>query len=167
MCYRIRLAFADVVPDGKLSGEVEADETYIGGKAKGKGRAYVGSKTPVVSLIERGGNVCSTVMQNERVSSAAVSEVLKANIEPTARLHTDDSGIYTEPGKAFASHDTVCHKAKEYARTEETSRVVTTKAAEGFFGNGKRSLEGTHHAVSKKYLPLYRAELDYKYNTRK
>lgn len=168
MCHRIRFAMADLAPVGKLDGEVEADETYIGGKARGKGRGYVGNKVAVVSLVERGGRVRSKVMPEKHVSSASVGELLKEHVAPTAHLNTDESPIYTESGKTFASHETVCHKDEEYARTDTVSgRVVTTNAAEGYFGNSKRSLDGTHHHISKTHLPLYIAELDYKYNTRK
>ena len=86
----------------------------------------------------------------------------------TAVLNTDESPVYTKAGKAYAAHDTVNHKDKEYSRDDEdTGRKATTNAAEGFFGNAKRSLDGTHHHVSGKHLGLYFAEIDYKYNTRK
>lgn len=57
LCHRIRFALKDTVPGsgGMLTGTVEADELYVGGKRRGKGRGYVGNKTPVVSLVERGG----------------------------------------------------------------------------------------------------------------
>jgi transposase-like protein len=168
LCHRIRFALKDVVPaaGGKLGGTVEADETYIGGKKRGHGRAYVGNKTPVVSLIERGGRVRSTVV--EKVTGAALDRLLKAHIHQSAHLNTDESPAYRETGKAFASHDTVNHSIEEYSRHDKaTGRRASTNTAEGFFGNTKRSLDGTHHHVSGKHLPLYLAELDYKYNTRK
>jgi transposase-like protein len=62
LCHRIRFALMDMFPLSKLGGTIEADETYIGGKTRGKGRAYKGNKTPVVSLIERGGRVRSRVV---------------------------------------------------------------------------------------------------------
>ncbi len=62
----------------------------------------------------------------------------------------------------------VNHSVEEYARHDRlTGRLATTNTAEGFFGSTKRSIDGTHHHVSRKHLPLYLAELDYKYNTRK
>lgn len=168
LCHRIRFALKLPVPasDGKLTGAVEADETYIGGKRRGRGRGYVGNKTPVVALVERGGRVRSTAV--EKVTGAALDSLLKAHIDEAAHLNTDEAAAYTEPGKAFASHDTVNHSAEEYSRHDEaTGRHATTNTAEGFFGNSKRSIDGTHHHVSRKHLPLYLAELDYKYNTRK
>jgi transposase-like protein len=167
LCHRIRFALKETFPvDDKLTGTVEADETWIGGKVRGKGRAYTGNKTPVVSLIERGGRVRSTVV--EKVTGAALDRLLKAHIDRAAHLNTDESAVYTKTGRDFASHDVVNHAAEEYARHDvDTGRLATTNTAEGFFGNSKRSLDGTHHHVSGKHLPLYLAELDHKYNTRK
>jgi hypothetical protein len=168
LCQRIRFALKEVLPGaiGKLDGTVEADETYIGGAKRGRGRGYVGNKTAVVSLIERGRRVRSTVV--EKVSGPALDKLLKAHIHLSAHLNTDESPIYAKTGKDFASHDTVNHSQEEYGRRDEaTGRHATTNTAEGFFGNTKRSLDGTHHHVTAKKLPLYLAELDYKYNTRK
>lgn len=93
--------------------------------------------------------------------------MLKKHVAESANLNTDESPLYKKPGKAFASHDTVNHSIKEYARQDVSGRLATTNTAEGFFGNSKRSLDGTHHHVSGKHILLYLAELDYKYNTRK
>lgn len=165
MCHRIRFTLQDIMPADKLDGTVEADETYIGGKKRGMGRRYVGNKTPVVSLVERGGRVRSTVVH--KVTGKNLDTLLKRHVSSSAHLNTDEAPIYTKPGKAFASHDTVNHHREEYVRYDESGRLATTNTAEGFFGNSKRSLDGTHHHVSGKHLPLYLAELDYKYNTRK
>lgn len=168
MCQRIRYALATDPgggPPDKLEGTVEADETYIGGKARGKGRGYVKNKTPVVSLVERGGRVRSLVIRGD-LDSGRMSGILLRHVSLSAHLNTDESALYTERGRSFASHRTVNHSREEYARTDETGRRVTTNTAEGFFGNAKRSLDGTHHHVSGKYLGLYMAELDHKYNTR-
>lgn len=168
LCHRIRFALKEVVPasGGKLDGTVEADETYVGGKVRGKGRRYVGNKAPVVALVERGGRVHSTMV--ERVNGASLERLLKAHVATSAHLNTDESPVYTKAGAAFASHDTVNHRMEEYSRRDDlTGRVATTNTVEGFFGNTKRSIDGTHHSVSRKHLPLYLAELDYKYNTRK
>lgn len=163
MCQRIRFALMDILPTDKLDGTVEADETYIGGKKRGMGRRYTGNKTAVVSLVERGGRVRSQVAK--KVTGDIMGRLLKQNISESARLNTDESPLYKKAGKTFASHDSVNHSLEEYGRYE-AGRLVTTNTVEGFFGNAKRSLDGTHHNVSAKYLPLYLAELDYKYNTR-
>ena len=163
MCHRIRFALQDIMPVDKLGGAVEADETYIGGVKRGMGRRYTGNKTTVVSLVERDGRVRSQVAP--KLSGKALDEILKRHVSKDARLYTDESTIYTKPGKRFRSHKTVNHGEEEYVRYERGERV-TTNTVEGFFGNTKRSIDGTHHHVSGKHLPLYLAEFDYKYNTR-
>ena len=72
---------------------------------------------------------------------------------------------YNKPGQRFASHFRVNHSQKEYAYFDYRAgrRTVTTNTGEGFFGNSKRSLDGTHHNVSPQHLYLYVAELDFKY----
>ena len=166
LCHRIRYALKDTGPSGFLGGEVEADETYIGGKAKGKGRGYTGNKIAVVSLVERGGEVRSTVAQ--RVTGKTIDTLLTRHVSPDAHLNTDESPLYKKAGKRFASHATVNHSAEEYGYFDhQTGRSVTTNTVEGFFGNTKRSIDGTHHQVSRQHLHLYTAELDFKYNTRK
>jgi hypothetical protein len=155
----------DLFPDGKLGGTVEADETYIGGRIKGRGRAYKKNKTPVVSLVERGGRVRSRIV--DMVTGTAITRLLKENVAETARLNTDESPLYGRAGKGFASHDKVNHRDEEYSRFDhKTGRLATTNTVEGFFGNSKRSLDGTHHHISRKHTNLYLAELDHKYNTR-
>jgi transposase-like protein len=165
MCHRIRFSLSDLAPADKLTGTVEADETHVGGKARGKGRGYVKNKTPVVSLIERGGRVRSQVV--DRVNGKAITKILKKHVASSAHLNTDESPIYAAVGKTFASHDTVNHRTEEYARKDKSGRLATTNAAEGFFGNSKRSIDGTHHHISRKHTDLYFAEIDHKYNTRK
>ena len=165
MCHRIRFALQEIEPTEQLSGTVEADETYIGGKKRGFGRRYIGNKTAVVSLVERGGRVRSHVVN--KVTGEALGRLLKQHVAKSAHLNTDESPLYRKTAKLFASHDTVNHSIEEYARQDKSGRLATTNTAEGFFGNSKRSLDGTHHHVSGNHIPLYLAELDYKYTTRK
>ncbi len=169
MCQRIRFALMDIEQSNKLGsggGTVEADETYIGGVKRGMGRRYVGNKAVVMSMVERGGDVRSRVVN--KVTGDVLDRLLKQHVARSAHLNTDESPLYTKAGAKFASHDTVNHGEEEYVRHDKKSgRTATTNTAEGFFGNSKRSLDGTHHHVSRKYLPFYLAELDFKYNTRK
>ena len=133
---------------------------------RGKGRGYAKNKTPVVSLVERGGDVRSHVV--DHVTGESITSLLRSNVDVKAVLNTDQSPVYVAIGKEFAAHDVVNHSVEEYARDDKkTGRKATTNAAEGFFGNSKRSLDGTHHHISKQHAHLYFSELDYKYNTRK
>ena len=92
MTHRIRHALQEPVFKDKLSGTIEADETYVGGKTRGHGRHFMGNKVPVVSLVERGGRVRSQVMR--RVTGKNLKEVLKSNVEPSATIMTDDFRAY-------------------------------------------------------------------------
>lgn len=167
LCHRIRYALKDVSPGSPLTGEVEMDETYVGGKKRGKGRGYTGNKVAVVALVQRGGDVRSTVADG-RVTGATVNKLLDRHVSPDAHLNTDESPLYRKAAERVASHATVNHSAEEYAYYDYRSgRTVTTNTVEGYFGNSKRSIDGTHHQVSPQHLHLYAAELDFKYNTRK
>jgi transposase-like protein len=159
MAHRIRYAMAHESFDKPLEGIVEADETYVGGKAHGKRGRGAANKTPVVSLVERGGTVRSRVVTN--VTGKNVKEVLQANVSPDATLMTDAFQVYREPGKDFAAHEVVDHGKGEYARGEAHTNTV-----EGFFSQLKRSLDGTHHHVSAKHLHRYVGEFDFRYNAR-
>ncbi len=158
MMHRIRYALRDPAFTDKLGGTVEADEVYIGGKVHGKKQGYRGNKTPVVALVERGGRVRSMVV--ERVTGKNLRAVLNAHVEPSARLMTDELPGYTAPGRAFASHETVNHSAKEYVRGE-----VHTNTVEGFFSILKRGVDGIYHHIE--YVPQYLAEFDFRYSNRK
>jgi hypothetical protein len=168
-------------------GIVESDETYIGGKRRGRGRGYKGNKMAVQVIVERkhGGkrgqrqgeceNECPGRAQTialdqeaDKVDGRTVGAKLRAHTDPEkTRLMTDESPIYNKTGEAFKSHETVNHAKKEYARTEPHSgRLVSTNAAEGLFANLKRQITGTHHSTSKKHLPRYLEEYDHKYNNR-
>lgn len=159
MAHRIRYAMAHESFDKPLEGTVEADETYVGGKAHGKRGRGAANKTPVVSLVERGGNVRSRVVTN--VTGKNLKEVLQVNVSPDATLMTDSYQVYTEPGKMFAAHEIVDHGKGEYVRGDAHTNTV-----EGFYSQLKRSLDGTHHHVSAKHLHRYVSEFDFRYNAR-
>lgn len=159
MAHRIRYAMNEGPLGSLLSGTVEADETYIGGKAPGKRGRGAANKTPVVSLVERGGRVRSRVVTN--VTGKNVKEVLQANVSPDATLMTDAYQVYREPGKDFAAHEVVDHGKGEYVRGDAHTNTV-----EGFYSQLKRSLDGTHHHVSVEHLHRYVGEFDFRYNSR-
>jgi transposase-like protein len=163
MMHRIRYALRDPVFADKLGGgggTVEADETYVGGKVRGKGRAYKGNKTVVVALVERGGRVRSRSVR--RVTGATLKKVLNERVDKSAHLMTDNLPAYIKPGQRFASHDSVNHSAGEYARGE-----VNTNTVEGYFSILKRGINGTFHHIGAQYMDQYLAEFDFRYNHRK
>lgn len=164
-CIRHALAPAIEQPQEKLEGVVEADETYIGGRAHGKRGRGALNKTPVVTLVQRDGEARSQVVTN--VTGQNIKEVLLKQAEPSDTvLVTDSYHVYEKPGQEFVEHHTVDHGKKEYARTDGDLRVHTN-TAKGYFSQLKRSLDGTYHHVSERHLPRYLSEFDYRYNTRK
>lgn len=166
LMHRIRFAMApDPTNAPKLSGTVECDETYVGGKPrKGTGphkRGRGTKKTPVFCIVERGGNIRRKVVAN--VTAQTLKTAIREQADEAARIITDENNAYTGIGAEFAGgHDTVCHGAGEYARGD-----VNTNTAESSFALVKRGLMGIYHAVSKKHLPRYLAEYDFRWNTRK
>jgi hypothetical protein len=168
MCHRIRWAMtqspmADAL---KMKGTVEVDETYVGGREKGR-RGMPGpdsKKTPVLALVERGGNVRSFPL--ERATLNNIKPILEQHIEPDSHLVTDDSAVYYQMKPSFADHSTVNHGKKEYVRRQENF-TVTTNTVESFFALLKRSNYGIHHHMRRKYLGSYCAERDFVYNARK
>lgn len=169
MCHRVRWAMTQspmVEALTQLKGTVEVDETYVGGKEKGKrGRPGKDSKkTPVLALVERGGSVRSFPL--ERATLKNIKPILKKHINKRSHLVTDESPLYYEVAPDFREHSTVNHGEKEYAR-KEGKFTVTTNTVESFFSLLKRSNYGVHHHMSRKYLGSYCAERDFVYNNRK
>ena len=114
MTHRIRFALKDPSFSDKLTGTIEADETYVGGKTRGQGRHFMGNKTPVVSLVERSGRKRSFVMK--RVTGKNLKQVLRQHVDPSATVMTDDFRGYRRAAAGFKSHQTVNHSAGEYVR---------------------------------------------------
>jgi len=165
MMHRIRHALTDPVFADKLSGVVEADETYVGGKTKGKGRHYMGNKTPVVALVERGGRVRSQVMK--RVTAKNLRAAINEHTMPKTTLVTDAASAYVASTKRSRKHYTVNHSAGEYARKEANGFVAHSNTVESCFSLLKRGVMGSFHHISKKHLPRYLAEFDFRWNYRK
>jgi transposase-like protein len=165
MAHRIRYAMARQPLSDLLSGTVEVDETYMGGKPrKHLSRSEAAkrrhdTKTPVVTLVQRKGEVRSQVMKP--VTGKNIRKVLVDNVAPNATVMTDESNIYAWPLQVFASHEHVNHRTGEYARG-----AAHINSAEGYFSQLKRSIDGTHHWVSEKHLARYLANFDWMYNTR-
>jgi transposase-like protein len=164
MCHRIReslKASPDLTPMGGQNKVVEADETYVGGKAKNRAFKEPAPKQAVFSLVERDGNVRSFHVAT--VNSKTLGPIIAANVSKASALMTDESPIYPKIGATFALHGTVNHSANEYAR----AYFWHSNTVEGYFSLLKRAVFGTFHHVSEAHLHRYTAEQDFKYNTRK
>jgi hypothetical protein len=152
-----------------LTGSVEVDETYIGGKPRyrhpgnPRGTAH---KAPVMVLVERDG--MARVKPVEFVDTKTLhAEVINA-VEKTATIFTDEMASYRNLGPHFAGgHHFVTHRQRQYARVNESGVKVTTNTAESFFSLLKRGFIGVYHKMSRKHLHRYCAEYGFRWNYRK
>ena len=166
MNHRIRLAFG-LEPDEKLSGHVEADETFIGGKARNmhaskRERRITGTggkdKTAVMGILERGGNVRAIVVPNRKKKSLQ-GEVRK-HVEAGAALYTDFLLSYEGLGSDY--HHQVVDHAVQYVDGK-----IHTNGLENFWSLLKRGISGTYISVEPFHLFRYLDEQVYRYNNRK
>lgn len=162
-----------------MRGEIVADETFIGGlyenrpksfrttpRAYRPGEHINNDKSCVLSLINTTtGEARSAVIPD--VTGASLAKVIREQVDMAgSTLMTDAAKTYELIGREFIRHDSVNHKNDEWARYEG-DRVITSNAAENFFSQLKRSIDGTHHRVSREHLFRYLGEFDYRYSTRK
>ncbi|MEE9270884.1 MAG: IS1595 family transposase [Candidatus Krumholzibacteria bacterium] len=167
MMHRIRYAMADdPKTPRKLTGVVECDETYVGGrprypkKGMGKSLDWMDRKTPVLAMVERGGNARAMAIPN--VKGVTLWTHLRRHIDQEATLMTDELHAYKRIGKPFKKHYRIKHGLGQYVKGD-----VHTNTVEGFFSLLKRGIIGTFHSVSKKHLHRYVAEFEFRYNTRR
>jgi len=168
MCQRIRSALANE-DFAKLAGIVEVDETFVGGKAKNRHKdkrgggvgpgGATGDKAIVVGAVKRKGNVVARVIENTKgeTLTAFINEAVSNRV---SLICTDEWRGYASLKKKFP-HGTVDHAAEQYV-----CGAIHTQTIEGFWSLIKRGMVGTFHKVSKKYLPLYVAEFQFRYNNR-
>jgi transposase-like protein len=141
-----------------LSGIIEADETYIGGRSKQDEK--FDNKTAVIGIVEKHKEGHVKALTTKQADATVTLPFIRANVEAGSTLHTDDSRIYSRVKRDF-THEFVNHSKFEYVKAG-----VHTNTIEGFWGQLKRSLDGTYHCVSPKYLQLYVNEFVYRYNHR-
>ena len=166
LCHRVREAMKEEPLRSKLGsggGVVEVDETYIGGKIRNnkrkpyRGRGTV-SKIPVMTLIERGGDVRTFVIPNTK--KGTLQTIVRPVVDGTAHIMTDQHSSYKGLDKWFASHEAVDH-SKTYVRG-----IIHTNFAESYHSLLKRSIFGAHHHISERHLPRYLREREFHWNRR-
>lgn len=161
---RIRFAMAPDVDLPKLTGTVEADEMYIGPRkprykgVSGPGRSTL--KTPVFCAVERGGQLRRRIVPD--VTAATLQTALREEVDSRARLMTDEYSAYRGLKHTWeGTHETVCHRTKEYARAD-----VHVNTAESSHALVKRGIVGIYHNVSREYLHRYLWHFDFLWNNR-
>ena len=161
MTHKIRAAMMQ--PEVKLGGIVEMDETYVGGKDKNrhwdKKKGVHDRKTPIIDAVQRKGNVIARVL--EKVTSQTMLDFVNEAISnKVSLLATDSWPGYSDYLNKFP-HGSVDHHRHQYV-----VGAVHTNTIEGFWSIFKRGVIGTFHKVSAKYMALYVAEFQFRYNNR-
>lgn len=176
MLNKIRNQLMDESNDKPLAGDVEADETAIGGKPRrgdvvkmlregetdmsaAGGRWRQKTKTTVFAMVERKGRVRASVVAS-RGRDSLQGEIAK-HVLPASTIFTDEWPAYHGLDRTYARHRRIRHSKEIYVEGD-----VHTQTIEGFFGNMKTSLSGTYHAVSSKWLQGYLNEFTFRYNHR-
>jgi transposase-like protein len=163
LCHRIREAMTDKCPE-PLTGTVECDETYIGGRRRHMGRGYRGNKSMVLGALQRGGQIRLKVEKRE--DKATLQGFIADHVSPNVeRIYTDENPAYIgldDDAGDRGIHQTVNHKAKEYVRGD-----VSTNGIESAFGLFKRAIVGSFHRVSEKHLDRYLDEFEFRFNNRR
>ena len=159
LCHRIRWAMGEGEPE-KLSGTVEIDETYIGGKRKA---SEPENKTMVLGAIERGGRVTFRVEGRQPATRETLHRFVKQAVADDAEaIYTDSHHGYQGIGDHNTRHETVSHHREEWVRGD-----VGTQNIESVWSLLDRSIIGSFHQLSSKHLPAYLDEISFRFNNRK
>ena len=160
---RIRFAMAPDPDSPKLTGTVECDETYVGGRPRYRGISKRGrgtSKTPVFAAVQREGQLRRRVVAN--VTGETLKAAIREEVDTEARIITDENFAYRGIGLEYAGgHESVCHSTREYARGD-----IHTNTAESSFALVKRGIMGIYHNVSREHLHRYLWQFDFLWNHR-
>lgn len=155
MAKQIRKLMAE--ESGMLGGAVEVDETYIGGRRK-LAQKFT-NKSSVFGAVERNGLIRAKHVKSTG-ARVLLPEIERSVLQATT-VYSDEYSSYRRLKKLGYSHTTVNHSKLEYVRG-----TAHTNTIEGFWSQLKRSLDGTYHAVSPKYLQSYVNEFVFRYNLR-
>lgn len=161
MGHEIRKYMAKIDGDTPLDGHVEVDETYVGGKSRGKNRGRSQTnKTVAFGMVQRDGDVMTRIVSNAQ--RGTLERYILHYIRTGAIVSSDEWHAYKYLAKRGYRHGTVNHNADEWV-----SGIHHTNTLEGFWSQLKRSIRGTHVHVSPKHLSKYLGEFEFRYNMRK
>ncbi|MCA9852450.1 MAG: IS1595 family transposase [Dehalococcoidia bacterium] len=155
--------------DIPLGGDVEVEETFVGGKLRFKGRqGYTGpvpgsnamaNKTTVAGAVARGGRVMAVTVPNRK--KATLLGHVERRVLPSATVYTDEHAAYDDLPKRGYAHQRINHSEHVYV-----SGTAHTNTIEGFWSLVKRGIGGVYHSVSAKHLQGYLNEYAWRYNLR-
>lgn len=168
LCHRIREAMQEVDPQ-PMTGTVEVDETYVGGRVKGKGRGphLSGNKETVIGIRQRGGPLRFFHVEDAR--SGTLEKYIKENVSGDVEfIITDDASAYPAAieanplfGDYRGKHRTVNHSSGVYVEGD-----IHTNTVESAFSLLKRGIMGTWHSISAKHLMRYLNEMCFRFDRR-
>jgi transposase-like protein len=160
--HRIRRAMEEQSPV-PLSGIVEVDETWMGGKETDTGQGPFANKTMLMGAVERGGDLRIEVQSRpDRRKRAAYQQFVKDTVAEDAKaIFTDKANAWGDLSDANTVHEQVSHRDEEWVRAQ-----VHTNTVEGVWSLLKRSVAGTYHQLSAKHLPAYLDEIAFRFNNR-
>lgn len=160
MGHEIRKHMAEVDGDDPLSGHVEIDESFFGGKIElnKKNKHWRANKTIVMGMVERGGDIITKVVE-DTTADTLLPEV-QQNVEQGSKVSTDDFNVYRNL-RADYDHGYVAHKREQWKKGEHH-----TNSIEGYWSHLKKSIASTHIQVSKKHMNKYLKEFEYRFNAR-
>jgi len=144
----------------KLNGFVELDETYIGGKFKGKRGRGSENKEIVFAMVERQGDVKAVHVENTKRKT--LYPIIEQNVSKDSKVNTDEFPVYERLKDFGFEHSVINHSLEQYCINETSTNTI-----EGFFSQLKRTIRGTHIHVSAEYLQNYINECAFRYNNRK
>lgn len=160
MTHLIRIHMAKADGDPMLGGHCEVDETYVGGHKKGgRGGRDAKEKVAVFGVVERGGDLMCRVVAD--VSSKTLVGFIRKNVDKGTVISSDEWASYKPLTKAGFLHGVVNHGREEWVNGEHHTNTI-----EGFWSHLKRSIRGTHVSVSRKHLPKYLGEFEFRYDMR-
>lgn len=147
LLYKIRYMLEHRNSGNQLCGTVEVDETYVGGKRKGKRGRGSENKTPIFGAVQRKGRLSITPVENTKRKT--LEPIIHKRIKGGSHIMSDEWWAYNRLDKDY-KHSVVKHRCREYVHGD-----VYTNTIEGVWAHLKRSLMGTYHRASKEHISKY------------
>jgi len=161
MGHEIRKFIGEIDGDDGLSGHVELDETYVGGKRTDipEGQSFKADKTPVFGMVQRGGEIITRVVPDNK--AATLLPIVEQYVAKGTVLSTDQWLAYRGLRKLGYQHDSVNHRVRQWVKGDTHTNTI-----EGFWSNFKNSIRGTHKSISPKHMQKYLREFEFRFNLR-